>query len=89
MRRTIVDVGTFLANAADAVNIASGEAEVSGIPLSTQTRSGYIPGNKNQWPREKLQENNEMEWEKRPMLGAKRIYLQYEADVLMSTRARK
>jgi len=34
-------------------------------------------------------EDNEMEWEKRPMLGAQRIYLQYEADVLMSTRARK
>ena len=30
-----------------------------------------------------------MEREKRPMLGAKRIYLQYEADILMSTGARK
>jgi len=27
-------------------------------------------------------EDNEREWEKRPMLGAQRIYLQYEADFL-------
>ena len=42
MRRTIVDVGTFLADDADAVNIARGKAEVSNIPLSTQTTSRVI-----------------------------------------------
>ena len=93
MRRTIVDAGTFLADAADAMNIAPSEAEVSDIPISTQTMSSYIPEKQepmitNEAARDGM-EGNGMEWEKRPMLGGQRVYLQNEADVLMSTGARK
>ena len=42
MRRTSVDVGTFLADAADAVNIASGEAEPDVLMSTGAHKQKYL-----------------------------------------------